>query len=235
MKKSNRILKSAAGFTLAEVLVALLISAIVAAGLAGVWLTANRYMVKSFRMHIMKSTADLVKQQMQTDFDESSRVDFPYSGSDWSTTRWVGMVQDVDRDGCFPMGYPIPSSAFEAKWKTYCLKYISAASGYTLYRHEGTKNYSTLSQPGCPTGNTGLNWQPSHYPAQSGTCGSGNNAQEMLTNIMGDPRFAYSSSTLDTMYLTGGYVYRESTSGPSKRQIRHPINWSFRLHMSAGR
>ncbi len=237
------------GFTLAEMMVAILIFLMVAASLVGFWLSAHKYMVNSFREHLIKNSANLAMRQINIDLNAASRVDFPDMSGTYSetignstATVWMGMVEEVDGDGCFP----ISPDAEEIYWTVYCVSAKDLSTGTSnLYRYTGSVKLDTVVAPGCPSADASRNWLVNGgasvvvtYPVQPDKCGlavSGTERSTLIEGLRGNPKFYYKPGKKDEVTLTGGYVYNQSAGGAgNSRELIYPLNRSFRLNVNAG-
>jgi prepilin-type N-terminal cleavage/methylation domain-containing protein len=153
------------GFTLVELIVAVLIFGFMMTSLATIYSTSNRYMFQNYRANITKSNVGIAMKAIQNTLSMATRIDQPAYGS---TGNVLAFAQNVDQvSGC----YPITNSA-PASWHYFCLAADpdpAMAGQWALFYHTGTINLAGTTACGSATPST---WTQS-YPAFCGFGGGG--------------------------------------------------------------
>ena len=171
-------MKKYPGFTLIELVVAILISGFIAVALATIYSTANRHIFQNYRGNTIKSDVSLGMRAIRNVMAQATRIDQPLSNT--SGTRLL-VASNVDQlTGCYPIG-PGP-----ATWHLFCT--VTSGSNIQLYYHTGVYP-NTCACPGpvpppCVQGN----------PAVSTICGSFGGT--LLTQFLNTTSVFSRSSTL---------------------------------------
>lgn len=158
-------LKKNRGFTLAELLMAILIFGMIVTGLAAIYGTSHRHLLNNYRQNVLKDDLSLALKQVLQDTSSATRIDLPGFGSKVNTL--LGAV-NIAPDGFYPIYDNV-----QPTWFYYCLSDImqDCERPKCLWRHDGVW-----------TGSLPTQWGP---PAVS--CGSGNNARRLLQDVVDDP------------------------------------------------
>lgn len=128
------------GFTLPEVLLALMIFSFMSVSLATLYSTANRHMFQNYRHNTIATNADLAMRVIQNKLAQATRLDVPKLNQ---SGNQLGVAENVDQiSGCYPV-----SAGSPVVWHYFCLGQDAADPAVTdLYYHTGT----LAGGPGCP-------------------------------------------------------------------------------------
>ncbi|MDP2865804.1 MAG: prepilin-type N-terminal cleavage/methylation domain-containing protein [Elusimicrobiota bacterium] len=116
------------GFTLAELVLSVLIFSFMAASLATIVSTTNRHMFQNYRTNIIKTNVLISMKSIQNKLSVATRVDLPAVGT--GDTR-LAFATNVDQNtGC----YPVYAAAAQPAWHYFC------QAGSKLYHYTGPIN-----------------------------------------------------------------------------------------------
>lgn len=183
-------MKNRNGFTLAEMLIAVLIFGFIAMSLATISSTANRNMFQNYRKNVLKTNVLVSMRDIQNTLSMATRIDSPPPGAQ---SDFLAFAVNVDQlSGCYPV-----SAANPATWHYFCMVNDPLISGSrVLYHHWGTL------PAGTPCGTTGATFWGAAYPVP--VCGAnlgGQTVTLLLRNAsMGIP---FSRSASDGIYENG--------------------------------
>ena len=153
---SIKIKKDRAGFTLAELMISVLIFSMMMTALVTIYGTINKHMFQSYRQNIVKNNLSIAVKAIQIRLMTATRVDIPAFNARGNV---LAFVTNVDKQsGCSPI-----NSAIANKWHYFCK---SNTGG--LYYHTGTVPFDT---GGCPCASDDVNMWTGSYPM--GVCGPG--------------------------------------------------------------
>ncbi|MCM2268325.1 MAG: type II secretion system GspH family protein [Elusimicrobiales bacterium] len=153
-------MKKRPGFTLAELILAVMIFGFMATSLATIYSTSNRHMFQNYRANVIKTNVGIAMRAVQNTLSTSTRLDVPAYGASGNILAFASNVDQVT--GCYPVG---PG---EARWHYFCIApdaNIPAIN--SLYYHTGTIAGGT----GCAVAAPSL-WGGG-YPAFCGFFGGG--------------------------------------------------------------
>lgn len=156
------------GYTLIEIIVALVIFSFMALALSGVFATANRFFYHQYREDILKTRFVTAMKYIQSKMLVAHHVVTPASGSLSSNITFLTNVS-VNPSNTNQICNPFPS--LQTQWHHFCLTTCpSPLSGNCLYYHWGN-----ITTSNCPN--------YSNIPSISVSCGSGSNTVFLIDNI----------------------------------------------------
>lgn len=124
-------MKKRPGFTLAELVLAVMIFGFMATSLATIYSTSNRHMFQNYRSNIVKTNVGISMKAIQNTLSIATRIDVPAYGAAGNILAFATNVDQMT--GCFPVG---PGTA---NWHYFCVApdVIDPAIN-SLYYHTGT-------------------------------------------------------------------------------------------------
>ncbi|HBE87551.1 MAG TPA: hypothetical protein DDW67_00210 [Elusimicrobia bacterium] len=153
---------SRGGFSLAEMMIAVMISGMVLASLAAIHATSTNHMFQNYRQNTIKNGASLAMKTIMVNLAGSTRIDRPTFNTAGDI---LAIAENVDQlTGCHPI-----RAGSVRRWHYFCRYTATNAncpSGNCLMYHTGT---ITAGGGTCPNGPA---WTPS-YPAFCGPGGGG--------------------------------------------------------------
>jgi prepilin-type N-terminal cleavage/methylation domain-containing protein len=164
----KKINKKQAGFTLAELMISILIFSMMMTALVTIYGTINKHMFQSYRQNIVKNNLAIAVKAIQIRLMTATRVDTPAFGSRGNT---LAFVTNVDKQsGCSPV-----NAAISNTWHYFC------KSGTNVYYHTGNVPSTT---GGCPCTATHSNrWRGlTSYPIGFCGPGGGGSVTQLLNN-----------------------------------------------------
>ncbi|MBI4802686.1 MAG: prepilin-type N-terminal cleavage/methylation domain-containing protein [Elusimicrobia bacterium] len=175
------------GFTLAELLIAVLIFGFMISSLATIYSTANKHMFQQYRTNTIKSGAAVAMKDIVNNLMAANRIDCPCSSSSpcpagcpGTAANTLAFAVNVDQNsGCYPIS-TLATAPFTPSWHYFCL------SGRTLYHHTGTLAGGT----GCPSAvgcTSPTCFTEASYPAFCGPGGGGTTVTQLSNMITLDP------------------------------------------------
>lgn len=157
-------MKKRQGFTLVELIMAVLIFGFMMTSLATIYSTANRNMFYNYRTNIIKTSAGLAMRAIQNNLMTATRIDQPAFAGAGNTLAFATNVDQ--RSGCYPVNTSAPAGS--TAWYYFCVAPDPVYPTMNdLYMHTGTIN----GGPGCPQAN-GFSYTPP-YPTFCGFGGGG--------------------------------------------------------------
>ncbi|MDT8286527.1 MAG: type II secretion system protein [Elusimicrobiales bacterium] len=169
------------GFSLAEMMIAVMISGMVLASLAAIHSTSTTHLFQNYRQNKLKNEATVAMKTVMSRLSTATRIDWPAAGS---AANALSIAENVDHlpTRCYPIraGEPV-------RWHYFC-RYTTinsfCRSGRCLMYHTGT----IAGGPGCP--NTAA--APAiPYPAFCGPGGGGTVTRLMdHLDVSGGPVFS---------------------------------------------
>ncbi|MFH1618735.1 MAG: type II secretion system protein [bacterium] len=159
------------GFTLVEVLVAVLIFSLVITGLAAIYATSQRYLSQSFKQNLIKGEIAMAAKTVTRALNLATRIDSPASGQEGDT---LAFAVNIAEDGCRPMVSGPPT-----EWYYFCAKSKGVISGIPrgdLYMHSG----SVTDVVACPANS------PTSITYSVGSCGD-SSGKLILKDMSCDP------------------------------------------------
>lgn len=146
-------MKNRPGFTLAELLIAILIFSLMMISLATIYGTSNRHLFQSYRENVVKSNLNIAMKTIQNAVSKATRIDAPSPGS---SSNELKVATNVDNTtGCYPL---IPGKNIE--WHYF---YLDTANKM-LYHCQDSISTSGSATP-CP--GSGLTWTSGSYSCTS--------------------------------------------------------------------
>ena len=143
-------LPSIKGFSLTELLIAVLIFGMIIAALTTLYGTSHKHMMQNFRETVAKNSLTVAFKTIQQDILTATRIDTPPSGG---ASNSLAYAKNIASDGC----YPIDTNT-AAEWTYVCL------NGTDLWMQTGTAAAPT----GCPDTGAGALWTSANYPIACG-------------------------------------------------------------------
>ena len=131
-----------AGFTLLELVVAMLIFGFMVTSLATIYSAANKHMFQNYRMNTFKSNASISMKVITTRLQEANRIDAPGLNASGAILAFAVNVDQMN--GCYPINPAEPVT-----WHYFCHSSLVTAdcpSGSCLYYHTGP----IIGGVGCP-------------------------------------------------------------------------------------
>lgn len=166
--------RQSAGFTLAELIMAVLIFGFMIASLSTIYSTANKHLFRNYRLNNFKSTASVAMKTITARLQEATYIekpDKPGPLSPVTTSESLAFAVNVDQvTGCYPINSLEPAS-----WHYFCRSQAvntACPSGSCLYYHTG----AITGGGGCPAG---ARWT---YPAV--ICGATGGAVTLLASFV---------------------------------------------------
>ena len=131
-------MKKRPGFTLAELIIAVIIFGFMSTSIATIYSTANRHMFQNYRNNMIKSNVSLAMRDIRRNLQMATRVDIPaagVSGPPATAGNVLAFVTNVDQlTGCYPV-----NQAVAPAWHYFCTTNDAADATITdLYHHTGT-------------------------------------------------------------------------------------------------
>ena len=157
--------KNCSGFTLAELLISILIFSMMMTALVSIYGTINKHMFQSYRQNILKNNLAIAIKTMQVNLMTATRVDRPTFGN---SENELAFVTNVDKQtGCSPVNPAVLNT-----WHYFCAAACPApnAAKQCLYYHTDTLSSDT---GGCPCAVTHLNIWTGILSYPVGFCGIG--------------------------------------------------------------
>ncbi|MBU2573393.1 MAG: type II secretion system GspH family protein [Elusimicrobia bacterium] len=190
-------LRSRKGFTLAELLIAVLIFGFMITSLATIYATANKHMFQQYRTNTVKSGASVAMKTIVNNLMAANRIDAPAPNASGNI---LAFAVNVDQNsGCYPIS-TLATAPFTPTCHYFCL------SGGFLYHHTTP---ITAVPPGCPSPVTCSTCftqiSTPGYPAFCGPGGGGTVTKlGAVTQVLGivDPNASglFSRRTVDGIY-----------------------------------
>jgi len=161
-----KINKKHSGFTIAELMISVLIFSMMMTALVTIYGTINKHMFQSYRQNIVKNNLAIAIKAIQVRLMTATRVDMPAFGSYGNT---LAFTTNVDKQsGCSPINSNVPNT-----WHYFCLR------GTSVYYHTGTVPSTT---GGCPCSATHPNRWTGSYPIGFCGPGGGGTVTQLLNN-----------------------------------------------------
>ena len=139
------------GFTLIEVVVAMLIFGFMITALASIYGTVNRNMLQNYRQNVIKTNTALAMHAIQKNLLEATRIDSPAFGA--SNTDLAFAVNIDQLTGCYPINPAAPVSVHHfylvGSQLFYCLGTpVGGGSGCASFPSSiGGPSYSCATPP----------------------------------------------------------------------------------------
>lgn len=124
------------GFTLAELVIAVLIFGFMSTSLATIYSTANRHMFQNYRNNMIKSSVSMAMIDIRRNLQQATRVDIPAAGAGGNV---LALAVNVDQlTGCYPVNN---ATALTPAWHYYCTRADAIdPTIIDLYHHTGAIN-----------------------------------------------------------------------------------------------
>lgn len=163
------------GFTLAELMISVLIFSMMMTALVTIYGTINKHMFQSYRQNIVKNNLSIAVKAIQIRLMTATRVDIPAFNARGNV---LAFVTNVDKQsGCSPV-----NSAIANTWHYFCRAACPNPDEATpcLYYHTGPVPFDT---GGCPCAADDTNQWIGSYPV--GVCGEhgGGTVTSILHNV----------------------------------------------------
>lgn len=164
-------MKTRPGFTLAELIIAVLIFGFMSTSLATIYSTANRHMFQNYRNNTIKSNVSLAMHDVRNSLQQATRIDLPAVGTGGNV---LAVASNVDQlTGCYPVN---PTVA--PVWHYFCTRADAVDPTITdLYHHSGVIAVNATSCGDFPSSF----WNAGSYPVP--VCGT-QQAGQTVTLIM---------------------------------------------------
>ena len=108
-------MKKRSGFTLAELVIAVLIFGFMSASLATIYSTANRHMFQNYRSNMLKSNVSMAMIDIRHNLQQATRVDIPAVGAGGN---FLAFAVNVDQlTGCYPVN---KAATVTPAWHYFC-------------------------------------------------------------------------------------------------------------------
>jgi prepilin-type N-terminal cleavage/methylation domain-containing protein len=126
-------MKTRPGFTLAELVIAVLIFGFMSTSLATIYSTANRHMFQNYRNNMIKSNVSLAMRDIRHNLQEATRVDTPAAGAGGNVLAFVVNVDQLT--GCYPVNQAAVAGT-PPTWHYFCTRADAIDPAITdLYHH----------------------------------------------------------------------------------------------------
>ena len=96
------------GFTLIEIMVAMLIFGFMITALASIYGTVNRNMLQNYRQNVLKTNTALAMRAVQKNLLEATRIDSPAFGVSGADLAFAVNIDQLT--GCYPINPAVPVS-----------------------------------------------------------------------------------------------------------------------------
>ncbi|MCK4935779.1 MAG: hypothetical protein KAR84_02905 [Elusimicrobiales bacterium] len=170
------------GFTLAELMISVLIFSMMMTALVTIYGTINKHMFQSYRQNIVKNNLSIAVKAIQIRLMTATRVDIPAFNARGNV---LAFVTNVDKQsGCSPINQDIknPGGSVKNEWHYFCRAACPHPDEATpcLYYHTGPVPFDT---GGCPCASDDTNQWTGSYPV--GVCGpnGGGTVTSVLHNV----------------------------------------------------
>ncbi|OGR51018.1 MAG: hypothetical protein A2049_03955 [Elusimicrobia bacterium GWA2_62_23] len=175
-------MKKRSGFTLAELVLAVMIFGFMATSLATIYSTSNRHMFQNYRANIVKTNVGIAMKAVQNNLAIATRIDVPAYGAAGNILAFATNVDQMT--GCYPVG---PGTA---SWHYFCVAPdVSLPGVNSLYYHTNTIAGGT----GCGVSSPSTWGGP--YPAYCGY-GGGGTVTMLMQAVPNTPSF-FSRAAVD--------------------------------------
>lgn len=153
------------GFTLAELIIAVLIFGFMSTSMATIYSTANRHMFQNYRNNMIKSSVSLAMHDLRRNLQMATRLDIPAYANGTGGGNELKFVSNVDQvTGCYPVNPAVPVT-----WHYFCVANDpNDASVQDLFHYTGTVSAGSSWCGGNPPYKI---WDPLTQYAVAG-CGS---------------------------------------------------------------
>lgn len=220
-------MKKRGGFTLAELVLAVMIFGFLATSLATIYSTSHRHMFQNYRANIIKTNVGLAMRAIQNNMAAATRIDVPSNpvslGVAATSGNILAFAANVDQtSGCHPVG---PGGS---TWHYFCV--APDPSGQNgLFYHTGT----IAAAGGCPQA-AGYNFMPT-YPTFCGFGGGGTVMLLMQAVDTRDPLFSRSAAAPDVVRIHLRSLWSPSDRGFGKQQrdIDFALDSAVQAHIYA--
>ena len=168
-------------FTLAELLIAMLIFSFMMLSMVGIYSAANKHMFQNYRQNAVRSGALVAMKTITARLQEANRIDIPAAGAAGNVLAFAGNVDNFS--GCYRINPAITPS-----WHFIChapAVTVACPYGNCLYHHTGT----IAGGGGCPGGPY---WAVS-YPVVCGQ--SGGTITQLAYDVVPTPSLFYRTDT----------------------------------------
>lgn len=172
-------MKKRPGFTLAELILAVIIFGFMSTSLATIYSTANRNMFQNYRSNIIKTNVGLSMRAIQNTLTTATRLDAPLYNSSGNILAFASNVDQLS--GCYPVNSAALSAALigtqvspasPPTWHYFCIAPDASLAGVnSLYYHTGVIPGGSGCDAVSPTTWNGTG--PNGYPAYCGFGGGG--------------------------------------------------------------
>ena len=147
------------GFTLAELIIAVLIFGYMSASMATIYSTANRHMFQNYRNNMIKSNVSLAMRDIRRNLSQATRIDSPTYGAGGTNLKFAVNVDQLT--GCYPVNQDAPVT-----WHYFCTAPDPSMAGVTdLYHYTGTVLTDATCAAGFPTNSGTLTFNTLSRPA----------------------------------------------------------------------
>lgn len=138
-------IKNKSGFTLVELVIAIMIFSFMMISLVTIYATSNRHMFQSYRENVVKSNLNVAMKTIQNALSKATRIDEPSSGSSSNNLKFATNVDSIT--DCRPL-----VTGVSVEWHYFCLN----VTNKRLYYYKNTIS-GTVSCPSLTT-----LWSPSY-------------------------------------------------------------------------
>ena len=145
--KHRFLMRARPGFTLAELMISVMISGMLLVSLAAIQTTSSNYMLQNYRQNVIKNGASYAMKTVLSRIPAATRIDLPAYNSDGNELK---IAENVDQmTGCHPIHSAVPR-----RWHYFChyaTADASCPSGGCLRYYTGTISTAGGACPAAPT------------------------------------------------------------------------------------
>lgn len=183
-------MKKRGGFTLAEMLLAVMIFGFMATSLATIYSTTNRHMFQNYRANIIKSNVGIAMRAIHNNLSMATRIDAPAFNTADNVLSFTANADQLT--GCYPV-----AAGVEVRWHHFCIAPDPTYSGLnSLFYHTGTMAGGAGCPPSAPMA------FPSPYPP-AGSCGSSGGTITLLMQATAPNPFFFSRRASEAKIMNG--------------------------------
>lgn len=191
-------MKKRPGFTLAELLLAVMIFGFMATSLATIYSTSNRHMFQNYRANIVKTNVGVAMKAVQNQLSIATKLDVPAYNASGNILAFATNVDQLT--GCYPIYDAPPTNGIDTPaWHYFCIAPdMTDPTINSLYYHTGT----IPGGAGCGAASPSI-WN-GPYPAFCGP-GGGGTVTMLVQGAVPNPVF-FSRRPAETVMVNGAPV-----------------------------